>query len=114
MSYSEPVWVELRDGAPYRIVRGGLQGEPSKGTKFQMMPRTDAVKAIRHEIFLRQMSACIRCGKVFTEDQMHMHERKFRSHGGEISLENSEGLCYECHLGRSGAHKQPKFTRRKK
>ena len=112
MSYSEPVWVELKDGAPYRILKG--MGELVTGEKFQMMPRRDAVKAIRHEIFLRQMSACIRCGKVFTEDQMHLHERKFRSQGGEISLENSEGLCYECHLGRSGVHKQPKFTRRKR
>jgi hypothetical protein len=43
-----------------------------------------------------------------------MHEKVPRSKGGEISLENSEGRCYECHLGEFGAHKNRllKFTKR--
>lgn len=55
---------------------------------------------IRRAIFLRQYGQCISCGEDFTEAQMHMHEKVFRGHGGEISLDNSEGLCYDCHLNR--------------
>ena len=59
-----------------------------------------SVSEIRHEIFLRQKGKCISCGLDFTEKQMHMHERLFRGKGGKISLVNSEGLCYDCHINR--------------
>jgi 5-methylcytosine-specific restriction endonuclease McrA len=75
------------------------------------MDRREAVGKIRHEIFLRQGGRCIACNTIFTEDQMHMHEKVSRGKGGNISLDNSEGLCYADHLGKSGAHgdRRPKF-----
>jgi 5-methylcytosine-specific restriction endonuclease McrA len=73
------------------------------------------VGEIRHAIFVRQHGECISCGTTFTEAQMHMHERVFRGHGGEISLDNSEGLCFDCHLNRptfGHGNRQPKFSKK--
>lgn len=56
------------------------------------------VGEIRHEIYVRQDGHCISCNANLTEKMMHMHEKVFRGKGGEISLENSEGLCYRCHI----------------
>ena len=53
---------------------------------------------IRHTIWVRQKSRCISCDVVITERMMHMHEKVFRGKGGKISLDNSEGLCYNCHI----------------
>ena len=74
------------------------------------------VGEIRREIWKRQNGMCISCSNLISWSQMHMHERIPRSKGGEISLENSEGRCYQCHLGEFGAHKNrlTKFTRRSK
>lgn len=70
---------------------------------------------IRRAIWERQGGTCIRCPSLITWNQMHMHEKVHRGRGGEISLENSEGLCYECHLGELGVHpeKQLRFRKRK-
>ena len=70
-------------------------------------------KEIRDAIWERQNGTCIRCPNIITKKNMHMHERKHRGRGGKISLENSEGLCYPCHLGVRGVHpeKQLMFTK---
>lgn len=71
------------------------------------------VGEIRHEIFLRQKGKCLSCGFDFTEKQMHMHEKLSRGKGGLISLDNSEGLCVECHLDRKvfgHGKRKPQFT----
>lgn len=78
--------------------------------------RKEAVGYIRHQIYLRQAGQCATCPNTFTEAGMHMHEKHHRGRGGEISLANSEGLCYSCHLrpGTSIVHpeKQLNFTKR--
>lgn len=70
---------------------------------------------IRRAIWERQGGTCVRCPTIITWKSLHMHERVHRGRGGEISLENSEGLCYECHLGVRGVHpeKQLNFRKRK-
>jgi len=72
------------------------------------------VKEIRLAIWRRQEGTCLRCANLITTKTMHMHERVHRGRGGKISLENSIGLCYECHLGARGVHpeKQLRFTNR--
>lgn len=72
------------------------------------------VGEIRREIYKRQNGTCIRCPTLITWGTLHLHERIKRSKGGKISLENSEGLCYPCHLGARGVHpeRQLRFTKR--
>ena len=38
-----------------------------------------------------------------------MHEKQHRGKGGEISLENSEGLCAFCHLEVEHGDRRPQF-----
>lgn len=80
------------------------------------MEKSEAVGSIRRQILERQRHECIRCGASISELTMHLHERIHRGQGGEISLENSEGLCSTCHIGPSGEHgnRRPQFTRRRK
>lgn len=77
------------------------------------MQKTMTVGEIRRAIFDRQEGLCARCGEIITFKTMHMHEIIHRGQGGEISLENSQGLCYSCHLGPRGKHpeKQLKFSK---
>ncbi len=86
------------------------------GLRLVQMPRAEAVGSVRREIFVRQKARCIACDEVFTEEQMHMHEKHSRGtfvkgRSGNISLDNSEGLCFSCHLGPNGEHgdRRPKF-----
>lgn len=57
---------------------------------------------IRLAIWTRQGGECLWCGKNLTLDQMHCHEKIHRGKGGVMSLENSIGLCFDCHI--NGAH----------
>jgi 5-methylcytosine-specific restriction endonuclease McrA len=68
---------------------------------------------IRDAIWKRQDGLCIRCGDIVTKKTAHLHEQKSRGRGGEISLENSIILCFNCHLGARGVHpeKQIKWTK---
>jgi 5-methylcytosine-specific restriction endonuclease McrA len=77
------------------------------------MPGEQTVEEIRRAIWERQNGTCIACPNLITWNGMHMHEKVPRSKGGEISLGNSEGRCYQCHLGEFGAHKNrlPKFSK---
>lgn len=95
-------YVELVNGQPVRILRH--YGPPKHGGEITEWPRYDSVRAIRDAIFRRSKAECEKCGKRMTSKQMHMHERISRGSGGEISLANSIGICYDCHLGPDGAH----------
>lgn len=66
---------------------------------------------IRHEIYVRQKGRCIMCDIFLTESQFHMHEKQHRGKGGKISLDNSEGLCYFCHIEVEHGDRKPKFTK---
>lgn len=63
------------------------------------IPYADAVKAIRHRIFVRSKGLCEMCGSVVLESTGHMHERLPRGRGGEISIANSIFICVVCHKG---------------
>jgi HNH endonuclease len=109
------VWVEV--SANQRIVRIFRSHHAavhlvSKREAFYAveMNRSEAVGAIRHNLFVRSGSDCEICGSPITESGGHMHEQKHRGRGGEISLENSLFICAKCH---AGAHKErnPQWTK---
>jgi 5-methylcytosine-specific restriction endonuclease McrA len=53
---------------------------------------------IRHILYVRQGGRCKVCDKYVTEKQAHMNEKVPRGKGGKISLDNSEIICYFCHM----------------
>ena len=103
------VWVEINnEGEPTRIVKGW----PIYSEKYPIaakMDRAKAVASIRHQIYIREKGQCKHCAKRITEKQMHMDERIPRSKGGEISLANSDGLCYVCHIDKKHGNRKPQF-----
>jgi 5-methylcytosine-specific restriction endonuclease McrA len=73
------------------------------------------VAEIRQQVYTRQGGRCISCDKYVTDAQAHLHERIHRGQGGEISLKNSEILCYDCHLNRETyghGKRKPQFGRK--
>jgi len=98
------VLVEFRFGKPYTIFK--LPKHVPLDTEVILMEKADAVKSIRDDIWFRQNGECIRCGGEITKNSMHMHERVHRGRGGRVSLDNSVGLCYACHLGKRGVHQE--------
>lgn len=61
-------------------------------------PRADAVESIRRQVFERAGYKCETCGDRVTWDSGHLHEKHHRGKGGEVSVENGQCLCYNCHL----------------
>ena len=71
---------------------------------------------IRQQVYDRQKGRCRSCDKFVTSEQAHLHERVHRGHGGEISLDNSEILCYDCHLNREEfghGKRKPQFPKKR-
>jgi len=92
----ESVWVELGlDALPVRIFR--TEKESLALGWRQPYDRALAVSAIRHKLYIRSGGFCELGGEVLTEKSGHMHEKKHRGQGGEISLENSVFICPKCH-----------------
>lgn len=77
----------------------------------QLMDRARAVGIIRVQVFERAFNEeinqfeCERCGRVITPATGEMHEVVPKGSGGEVSLENSEAICRNCHTaGPDAAH----------
>lgn len=114
------VWVEIdEDRKPLRVFKNHkamVLAMPYVECGFTtQMERREAVGAIREAIYVRQNGTCLNCPTILTRGSFHMHEREHRGQGGEISLENGIGLCYDCHLGDSGQHPEKRlmFSKRK-
>ena len=73
----------------------------------------EEVKAIRTTIYNRQDGECLWCSKNITFQQAHMHEQKPRGRGGEISLDNSIILCYDCHINNAHGNRRPQWRTRR-
>jgi 5-methylcytosine-specific restriction endonuclease McrA len=95
-------WVEIRGGKVVRIVNRQVLFMDT--TPVEEYPRAEAVKQIRKQVFDRTKGACEWCSAPVTEDTMHMHEKLFKSQGGEVSIFNSVGICADCHIGKRGVH----------
>ena len=85
---------------PWKVRTPSPTEAPHKPIK--QMSKTKAVAEVRRQIFLRSKGACEFCATPVTEQTGHMHEKIFRSHCGEISLENSVFVCPPCHRGEHG------------
>lgn len=112
------VYVEF-DSAflPIRIFRNQEQAKRSDAWTWGMVKawtRVMATSAIRRRVFERDDWACVHCGEPIDWQNGELHERWARGdirlmesgeyQGGEISIENSETRCHNCHTGRGGAH----------
>ncbi len=68
------------------------------------MPYADGVKELRKRVFQRDDYRCVKCARTVTLRTGQLHEKIHRGQGGERTLENTETLCAECHVGRKGEH----------
>jgi hypothetical protein len=93
--------VELQDGRVHRIFRSGKAWAVAGvlGRTISVMPRVDAIRQIRRTLWAR-CNECAWCGEVVDWNACQMHEIVPRGKGGDISMENSIILCYDCHQGR--------------
>ena len=111
------VWAEIDEftGHAVRIFKNRkIAFETISAPK--LISKALAVSQIRRQIFNRQEGVCVNCPEMFTYSSMHLHEKIHRGEGGEISLENSEGLCAACHIlgprSEHGKDRSPQFTKR--
>jgi 5-methylcytosine-specific restriction endonuclease McrA len=97
------------NGLPCRIFR---TKEWKTCDSVQIMDRGKAVGAIRAQVYDRSEAPegahheCERCGRYITWESFEMNEKRPKGSGGgktggEVSLENSEALCHQCHQGSS-------------
>lgn len=102
------VWVEVDlAGNPIRILKHVRFGRDMD--RIREMPKFDAVGAIRKQIWKRCAGRCEWCGKPVTESgslqrRMNMHEVIPKGNGGQVALDNSVGICYDCHFNDPAAH----------
>lgn len=108
-SKSKLVFVELNDkGRVSRIFRKYpfklrvISPTEAPHKQIEQMSKTKAIAEVRRQIFLRSKGNCELCAGLVTEQTGHMHEKVFKSHLGEVSLENSIYVCPPCHRGEHG------------
>jgi 5-methylcytosine-specific restriction endonuclease McrA len=112
------VWVEIdEDRKPLRVFKNHkamvLAMPYVEDGYTAQMERREAVGAIREAIWTRQSGICLNCPTILTRGSFHMHEKISRGHGGEVSLENSVGLCYTCHITIAHGDRLPQFRTNK-
>ncbi len=101
---SENVWVllALAHGKPVEIFRNqkqALENQPPPDFVIAEFPRAKAVETIRRAVFERDNYTCTNCGDAsLSWSSGHMHEKVWRSKGGNISVANGITLCATCHL----------------
>ena len=112
---SKNVRVQLGDDSlPIRIFKD-RSWKLLPAEQVQLMDRARAVGLIRVQVFERAYKEddfgvvgyweCARCGRRITPETGEMHERVPKGSGGEVSLENSEAICRNCHTaGPDAAH----------
>lgn len=98
------VFCEVDEHGPIRIIKHDRDALLLPPERVRECPRVEADRMIRERVWREQNHECAKCGKLVTLKQLHVHERVFRSHGGERSLTNCWGLCYDCHEGDDGEH----------
>jgi len=107
---SKLVKVELGpEGNVIRIFRKDKAWLSCPEDRLGVLPRAMAVKQIREQVYRRAhrfngglpSAFCERCGRSISWTTMEMHETVPKGKGGEVSLENCEALCHQCHTGSS-------------
>lgn len=96
---SKLVRVQLSpEGLPIRIFRN-KDWRLLPEEEVAILTKQEAVGKIRQAVYHRSNSFCERCGRRITWDSLEMHETLPKGKGGEVSLENCEALCHQCHTG---------------
>jgi 5-methylcytosine-specific restriction endonuclease McrA len=109
---SKLVWVETTAvGVPVRIFKSRMHAAGYHVAKVLQWDYSDAVKIIRHQLWLRCAGECELCASPVNETSGHMHETRHRGKGGEISLANSVFICPTCHR-RAHADRNPRFSKK--
>jgi 5-methylcytosine-specific restriction endonuclease McrA len=94
------------EGHPVRIFRNKDWRDSPAGQVVEMT-KAEAVGSIREQVFARAKNPltgqieCQTCGRTITWKSGEMNEivAKGNHNLGEVSLENCEALCRECHTG---------------
>ncbi len=113
MMARKPHWCLMDSRGVVRIFKNKKRAAQAEGVMWpavRLMNYVEAVAQVRDFIYERCEGHCEKCGKTITDKTMHMHEKlhrgQFDANGwsGEISRDNSVGICYDCHFGQGGAH----------
>ena len=100
-------WVRVllnEENRPVRIFRDRTWRDFPEGRVIEMT-KSEAVGSIREQVFERARNPltgqfeCRNCGRIITWKSGEMNERVPKGSGGEVSLENCEALCHDCHQG---------------
>lgn len=79
------------------------------------VPRSEAVEAIRREVYRLDDGCCRHCGKLVTWKTMHLDEIVSRGDLGLIAVFNCQTLCADCHIvgpeSKHGRERLPRFTK---
>lgn len=102
MKQKNRCWVELdsRFQLPIRIFRNhkdaikSVYYDEGRITEFS---KKEAVRLIRKQIVDRSEGFCERCGERITSDTGEMDEKISKGELGEVSVENCQFLCHDCH-----------------
>jgi hypothetical protein len=121
----KPVWCLMDSEGVVRIFKNKKRAAQAEGVMWsavRLVDYAEAVAQVRDFVWKRSEGNCEKCGASFTKDgslfnRMHMDEKlargSFDANGwsGEISRENSWGICYGCHFGPGGHHggRRPRF-----
>src|ERR1017187_4259079 len=83
----------------FKTVRAAASSPAWEQNRVARMDRGIAVGQIRRRVFERDEEQCVRCGEPQLWDSFEMNEKIFKGKGGEVSLDNCEILCHNCHQG---------------
>ena len=106
-----------RDGVIriFRTVKAAVSSSAWEENRVARIDRGIAVGQIRRRVFERDEEKCVRCDEPVTWAGFEMNEKTFKGKGGEVSLENCEALCHNCHQGSVYSvhgNRKPKWSKR--
>lgn len=115
---TDMVWVaiSIQTGQPCEIFKNEKEARNSTSgaaDEIMLWARDSATEIIRRAVFNRDNWECTNCHDAsLTWGSAHMHEKKHRGDGGNISVANGTTLCYNCHINTEAGHgdRQPQWS----
>ena len=112
--------IEMRDGLVWRIFRNRKAASVAGITcQISVMAKVDAERIIKKQLWELAKGKCTWCGADVPlvggglYNNSHIHEQNPRGRGGEVSMENSIILCYDCHMNVAHGNRKLQFGIRK-
>jgi 5-methylcytosine-specific restriction endonuclease McrA len=110
------VCIEIRDGKVWRIFRSRKSASIAGLTcQTSVMAKVDAERTIKKQLWDLAKGKCTWCSKDVPltggglYNNSHIHEQDPRGKGGEVSMENSIILCYDCHMNVAHGNRKLQF-----